>query len=432
MPEQPKLLLLHFTRNLRLTANPLLHAVQYGIPAAAVYFLPAHSNPRQMYFLSQTLAELSDGLAEYGIPLHVFEGSPTEHLNALMARYPTARLITAQHIRLPDDPSCRVQYAQEEILSLPVRRTTLDTSLPPDLAVYRDAWLRKVAKSAAETDSTPDKAAVRRVQQHLPPELRDAPPPPSVPAQTLPQTGGETAAWTAWRAFTPKLPYYGLMRDFPAQKGTSQLSAALRFGLLPVRRLVRTAQVMGGESAEKWLHSVFYGDYCRRRVPFAAGLWAWEDGALVEIRPPAAAPAMPPLSEEQAAAFDLWRRGRTGVPLIDAAMRLLDGGGWMHPRLRPLCAAFAVSTLGIPQAAGEACFAAALTDYDYSANRVGWQTAAAARMKNPFAESQNLDPGGRFIRSHLPEIAHLPDNLIHAPHRAGSGVSLNGYPAPIV
>ena len=53
-------------------------------------------------------------------------------------------------------------------------------------------------------------------------------------------------------------------------------------------------------------------------------------------------------------------------------------------------------------------------------------------MKNPFAESQNLDPGGRFIRSHLPEIAHLPDNIIHAPHRAGSGVSLNGYPAPIV
>jgi len=75
---------------------------------------------------------------------------------------------------------------------------------------------------------------------------------------------------------------------------------------------------------------------------------------------------------------------------------------------------------------------AAPPDYDYTANRVGWQTAAAARMKNPFAESQNLDPGGRFIRSHLPEIAHLPDNIIHAPHRAGSGVSLNGYPAPIV
>ena len=56
----------------------------------------------------------------------------------------------------------------------------------------------------------------------------------------------------------------------------------------------------------------------------------------------------------------------------------------------------------------------------------------AGRLNNPFAESLNLDPDGRFIRRHLPELAHLPTSALHAPHLAGSDVETNGYPPPCV
>ncbi|MGF6148349.1 Deoxyribodipyrimidine photo-lyase [Kingella potus] len=431
MSPPPNLLLIHFTRNLRLAANPLLQAAaQYGLPAAALYFLPEYANPRQQFFLRQTLAELSDGLSEYGIPLHVFCGNAVRQLNALMARYPSALLLTAQHIRLAGtDGAERVRYVQEEPLALPVTRYSLENAPPPDFAVYRQAWLRRVRQDAEEGGQTPDWAAVRRAQHGLPQQWRNAPPLPAAPAQILSQAGGETAAQAAWQAFAPKLPHYALMKDFPAQKGTSQLSAALRFGLLPVRQLACAG--IGGETPEPWLDSVFYGDYCRRLLPFSDGLWTWQNGALHEICRSAAPPEMPALDSTRAAAFERWRQGMTGVPIIDAAMRTLAGSGWLHPRLRPLAAAFAVSALKLPAAAGEHYFARTLTDYDHAPNRTGWQQAASGRLKNPFAESQNADPGGRFIRSRLPELAHLPDNLIHAPHLAGSGIALNGYPAPI-
>ena len=79
---------------------------------------------------------------------------------------------------------------------------------------------------------------------------------------------------------------------------------------------------------------------------------------------------------------------------------------------------------------GEACFAARLTDYEYAVNHHNWRQAG--RLNNPFAESLNLDPDGRFIRRHLPELAHLPTSALHAPHLAGSDVETNGYPPPCV
>ena len=125
-----------------------------------------------------------------------------------------------------------------------------------------------------------------------------------------------------------------------------------------------------------------------------------------------------------------WQEGRTGVPIIDAAMRALNGGGSLHPALRRLCADFLTGRLNISAAHGEACFAARLTDYEYAVNHHNWRQVG--RLNNPFAESLNLDPDGRFIRRHLPELAHLPTSALHAPHLAGSDVETNGYPPPCV
>jgi hypothetical protein len=139
--------------------------------------------------------------------------------------------------------------------------------------------------------------------------------------------------------------------------------------------------------------------------------------------------------------------GRTGYPLVDAAMRQLNGTGYMHNRLRMLTASFLTKDLGIDWRRGEAYFARQLNDFDLSANNGGWQWAASSgcdaqpyfRIFNPVTQSQRFDPAGRFIRRYLPELAAVPDQFLHAPWRmslseqAACGVRIGrDFPAPLV
>jgi deoxyribodipyrimidine photo-lyase len=147
------------------------------------------------------------------------------------------------------------------------------------------------------------------------------------------------------------------------------------------------------------------------------------------------------------AGFDAWREGRTGYPLVDAAMRELAATGWMHNRLRMVTASFLVKDLLIDWRRGEHWFAQRLLDYDLASNNGNWQWAASTgcdaqpwfRIFNPVTQSQRFDPDGAYIRSRLPELASLDANEIHAPwmvaqeRLAGKGVRLGEtYPAPIV
>ncbi|TFW04695.1 deoxyribodipyrimidine photo-lyase, partial [Oxalobacteraceae bacterium OM1] len=145
--------------------------------------------------------------------------------------------------------------------------------------------------------------------------------------------------------------------------------------------------------------------------------------------------------------FSAWCEGRTGYPLVDAAMAQLNRTGFMHNRLRMVTASFLVKDLGIDWRRGERYFAQQLNDYDLSANNGGWQWAASTgcdaqpyfRIFNPVSQSERFDPDGTFIRRHLPELARLPARHIHAPWLAPAaalreaGVTLGtNYPQPIV
>ena len=241
--------------------------------------------------------------------------------------------------------------------------------------------------------------------------------------------GGEAAARRLWAGFLPRLSDYPLHGGFPAKKGVSQLSAHFCFGILSVREVCRDIRESGQDGAA-WLDGPARRAYCRRTVPFSDGLLelAMKGGrtALHWLQPP----KMIREPDRGGEALMRWQEGRTGVPIIDAAMRALNGGGSLHPALRRLCADFLTRRLNISAAHGEACFAARLTDYEYAVNHHNWRQAG--RLNNPFAESLNLDPDGRFIRRHLPELAHLPTSALHAPHLAGSDVETNGYPPPCV
>lgn len=147
------------------------------------------------------------------------------------------------------------------------------------------------------------------------------------------------------------------------------------------------------------------------------------------------------------AMFKAWCDGRTGYPIVDAAMTQLNETGYMHNRLRMVTASFLIKDLGIDWRWGERYFAQQLLDYDLAANNGGWQWAASSgcdaqpyfRIFNPVSQSEKFDADGKFIKRYLPALEKLPPKLIHAPWTArpvelqACGVTLGDtYPAPII
>jgi deoxyribodipyrimidine photo-lyase len=145
--------------------------------------------------------------------------------------------------------------------------------------------------------------------------------------------------------------------------------------------------------------------------------------------------------------YQAWCKGRTGYPLVDAAMRQLNHCGWMHNRLRMVVASFLTKDLGIDWRLGEKYFAEQLNDFDLSANNGGWQWASSSgcdaqpyfRIFNPITQSEKFDAEGKFIRRYVPELAKVANKYIHAPWQMGRieqeaiGVVIGrDYPGPIV
>jgi deoxyribodipyrimidine photo-lyase len=243
--------------------------------------------------------------------------------------------------------------------------------------------------------------------------------------------------------FLHRIDRYHETRDFPAVKGPSYLSAHLRFGTVSIRQLAREAwqrSQAGSSGAGVWLSELIWRDFYHQVLhhhPHVVGhafkpeydAIRWEHGKHAD------------------ALFAAWCEGRTGYPLVDAAMHQINQTGYMHNRLRMVTASFLTKDLGIDWRWGERYFADKLNDYDLAANNGGWQWAASTgcdaqpyfRIFNPVSQSEKFDAEGKFIRRYLPQLARLPASLIHAPWLARpidlEAASLEigrDYPPPIV
>ncbi|HSQ71713.1 MAG TPA: FAD-binding domain-containing protein, partial [Rubrivivax sp.] len=243
--------------------------------------------------------------------------------------------------------------------------------------------------------------------------------------------------------FLQRIDRYHETRDFPAVKGPSYLSPHLRFGTVSIRQLAREAHarmVAGLRGAEVWLSELIWRDFYHQVLHHHPQVVAhafkpeydrirWEHGKHADEL------------------FAAWCEGRTGYPLVDAAMHQINQTGYMHNRLRMVVASFLSKDLGLDWRRGEAHFALQLNDFDLAANNGGWQWAASTgcdaqpyfRIFNPVNQSEKFDPEGRFIRRYLPALAKLPDKLIHAPWLArpvdltAAGIELGrDYPHPVV
>ncbi len=404
---------------------------------------------RRVEFISACIAELSETLRGLGGALCVLHGRARDEIPALAERLAVQAVYTNRDyepVALDRDRAvqrtlldrgiawhtCKDQviFERDEILTQTRRPFSVFTP-------YKRAWLARLR----DTDLAPHPVKERAGA------LASSP----TPAQpTLASLGFETtnlrslalptgssgaARWL--EDFLTRIDHYHERRDYPASKGPSYLSVHLRFGTLSIRELARAARQRDSEGARTWLSELIWRDFYFMIL--------YHHPQVVEHAFRAELDHVHFSNREEH--FRAWCEARTGYPLIDAAMRQINQTGYMHNRLRMVSASFLVKDLHVDWRWGERYFAQRLNDYDLAANNGGWQWAASTgcdaqpyfRIFNPVTQSEKFDADGSFIRQYIPELAHVPNEFIHAPwtmtaqqQAHARAIIGRDYPAPIV
>ncbi|MES2580729.1 MAG: deoxyribodipyrimidine photo-lyase [Pseudomonadota bacterium] len=238
--------------------------------------------------------------------------------------------------------------------------------------------------------------------------------------------------------FKQRMSRYKEARNFPAIKGVSYLSVHLRFGTVSIRHLAREAMQTASIGSQSWLNELIWRDFyfqiLHHNPAIAAGKAFKAEYETLQF-------------SNNKALFKAWCEGKTGYPLVDAAMRQLNTTGFMHNRLRMVSASFLVKDLLIDWRWGERYFADKLIDFDLSANNGGWQWAASTgcdaqpwfRIFNPITQSEKFDSAGKFIRKYVTELSQCNDKEIHAPwlmpplrQQLIDVIIGKNYPSPVV
>ncbi|MFZ9620404.1 MAG: cryptochrome/photolyase family protein [Prochlorococcaceae cyanobacterium] len=469
-------------RDLRLADNLGLAAAAAATPAVTGVFVldPAIFEaqaghppmaPARRWFLAESLAELTHSWRAAGSRLLIVQGDPVELLPRLAEQLGASVVAWNRDVepagRERDRCVARaLQASGRKVLAgwdqLLVPPEALKTGAGEPYRVYGPywrSWRRAVSETAAAIDP-----------REAPSSLIDLPAEPLAaleqhqglsPAaglqalETLRQSHGfagtarcpcrpgEAAAAEQLSAFCsgsrPPLWGYEPGRNHPAVAGTSSMSAALKFGTLSPRQAWAAAQqarrevdALGG--ASEALESI--------------GVWeqelAWREfyqQALFHFPELAQGPYRPQWRqfpwENDPVRLEAWQQGLTGMPIIDAAMRQLAASGWMHNRCRMIVASYLVKDLICDWRLGEAHFMRHLVDGDLAANNGGWQWSASSgmdpkplRIFNPATQASKFDPEAEYIRTWLPELAHVATaDLISGEIGA---LERRGYPELIV
>ena len=446
--------LVWFRRDLRDFDHAALHAAlaAHGLVHCAFVFdreiidALASRTDRRVSFIWDSVQELKAALESRGGGLHVLHGNAREEIPRLaqalgvVAVYAN-RDYEPQAIARDSEVAARLKAAgidwctrkDQVIFELDEVRTRAGTPFSV-FTPYKRAWLEKLEPR----DLVPYE--VRKVAARL----------ARVPASTMPSLqalgfkraalrlpAGMLGGARQFTAFKRRIADYAKRRDYPGLDATSNLSVHLRFGTVSIRALARFAHGKGGPGAATWLSELIWRE-------FYAAILAWRPD-VIDHAFRREYDALAWANEE--APWQTWCEGRTGYPLVDAAMRELNANGRMHNRLRMLTASFLVKDLGIDWRRGERYFAEKLLDYDLASNNGGWQWAASTgcdaqpwfRIFNPVTQSRKFDSDGAFIRRWVPELARVPNGRVHAPwemtrpeQKTAGCVIDQDYPAPVV
>jgi deoxyribodipyrimidine photo-lyase len=464
--------LMWFRRDLRAEDNAALHHALKLCREVWCLFVfdteildPLPRADRRVEFIHASLLELDGRLRSLGLE-HGREGAGLVVRHAL-AREEIPRLAQQLHVQAvfanhDDEPAALARDAQvlgalahagimfhsfkDHVIF--ERREVLTQAGHPFgvFTPYKNAWLRKVEPFYLKAYPVGKYASALAP---LPPAL-DAPLPrlsdidfETTNLSALPIPTGARGAQTLVEDFADRIERYDSTRDFPAIKGPSYLSVHLRFGTVSIRQLASLSfqmHLQDIKGASTWLSELIWRDFYHQIL---ANFPHVVEGAFK----PEYDKVRFEHGKHAQTLFTAWCEGRTGYPLVDAAMAQINQTGYMHNRLRMVVASFLVKDLGIDWRWGERYFAEKLIDFDLAANNGGWQWAASTgcdaqpwfRIFNPVTQSEKFDAQGKFIRRYLPQLAGLSDAAIHAPWQApelellAADVALGKtYPHPIV
>jgi len=444
--------LVWFRNDLRMADNPPLCEAAAAGEVVGVFLLATDQwrshdvGDNRLAFLLDCLERLSDDLAALNIPLCVvrsprFADAPRSVVRlaksvgagrlAFNREYPLNEQVRDSRVcRACDEAGIEVWRFDGGVILPPGRVLTNNGDPYTVYTPFRKRWSSTLTRGEREplpapqrqrpltdVDRTPvqqsiDGVAIDRVRDRWP--------------------GGEAEAERRLQRFIgERAQSYEQNRDLPALPGTSELSPYLSVGAISARRCLAAAldanggRLGGGRKGlDSWISELVWRDFYRHVVAQFPHVSRGESFKReMDALPWRQAPA------ELAA----WQEGRTGYPLVDAAMRQLNETGWMHNRLRMLTAMFLTKHLLIDWREGERYFMERLVDGDFAANNGGWQWSAATgtdaapyfRIFNPTTQAERFDSGGDFIRRYLPELAELTVPGIFQPGAAG-------YAEPVV
>jgi len=456
--------LVWFRRDLRLADHAALyHALRSGGPVWCVFVfdrdildhLPSRQD-RRVAFIHAALGELTQALQAKGGGLIVRHGSARSIIPQLAAElnaesifinhdYEPAALerdaaverSLQQHGRRLVSFKDQVIFERSEVLTGQGKPYSVFTP-------YKKAWLAKL--DAFYLKPYPVERYLHALAAydhhwHQPLPALDALGFEPGDLQQIGYRTGVSGAEHLLQDFLHRIDSYRLQRDFPAVKGPSYLSPHLRFGTLSIRRLAGLAleRTRGADSegAATWLSELIWREFYAQILhhhPHVVGHAFRPEYDRLQF-------------EDRPQWLQAWKRGMTGYPLVDAAMRQLSSTGYMHNRLRMVTASFLVKDLQIDWRQGEKHFADLLIDFDLASNNGGWQWAASTgcdaqpwfRIFNPVTQSERFDPQGRFIRRYVPELNAVPLRWLHAPWQMSAleqqalNVSIGkDYPLPLI
>ena len=252
--------------------------------------------------------------------------------------------------------------------------------------------------------------------------------PESKQSPSIKISAGESAALATLERFATKVTEYEDNRDQMSIRGTSKLSHALAHGEIHPRTIIDRLAYASEVFIKEICWREFYADVMFRN-PHTLDHYYDERFASMEYD-----------SVESSGKLLLaWQEGKTGYPIVDAAMRQLSSTGWMHNRARMITASFLIKDLHLEWQVGADWFESQLTDFDPASNAHGWQWTAGCgtdaspyfRVFNPVLQGKKFDADGDYIKRFVPELRHLDAKTIHEPWLAIDGY-VNGYPERIV
>jgi deoxyribodipyrimidine photo-lyase len=430
-----------FTADLRTHDNPVLAGALDAADTVVPLFVrddgvraAGFTAPNRAAFLAGCLADLDAGLRASGGRLVVRSGDVVREVCRV------AEEIGAAQVHVAGDVSGFAQRREERLRAalcpreLHVHPESLVVVPPGDLTPGSGGHFRVFTpyyRNWAEVGVRRPLEAPKRIRV---PDVRSEPLPgadtigPGRRSPDLPE-GGETAGRRRMETWLGgPIDRYDELNDDLAGDATSRLSPYLHFGCVSPAELVHRAWRRGGPGPEAFVRQIAWRDFHRQ---------------MLADRPAAAREDYRPKGDrwrpdgEEAAA---WREGRTGYPLVDAAMRQLAAQGWMHNRGRLIAGSFLAKTLYVDWRVGARHFLDLLVDGDVANNQLNWQwvagTGASTRpnvVLNPLVQARRFDARGDYVRRWVPELAGVEGSAVHRPWLLpGDERRRLDYPDPIV